>query len=270
MTVPDEPSRDSRSGASTSMTPKAMPARAISHMPITTWRSRSAGSAARRRCGASGRGAGTVNAIDYQEARRRPRRRRTRAPGPRRSPPRRRPARTARRPPPPRARYRAVPRAALAARPSRARTAPRSRCRRRRCPGRTAPCRAPGAAVTAEGQRRHAHQAQADQRHRPVTEPGDERSAGQRPDQRPCRVGADQDARARLGQPRRRGVVRQQRREGGEEDGVHPDDRADERYQPPQRRLQPGPAPLAVQERSAQPVSPCRARLVSTRARCSR
>ena len=45
------------------MTPKAMPARAISHMPITTWRSRSAGSAARRRCGASGRGAGTVNAI---------------------------------------------------------------------------------------------------------------------------------------------------------------------------------------------------------------
>ena len=58
-----QPSRESRSGARTSITPKAMPARAISHMPITTWRSRSAGSAARRRCGASGRGAGTVNAI---------------------------------------------------------------------------------------------------------------------------------------------------------------------------------------------------------------
>jgi hypothetical protein len=63
MTVPVTPSRESRSGARTSMTPKAMPARAISHMPITTWRSRSAGSAARRRCGASGGGAGTVNAI---------------------------------------------------------------------------------------------------------------------------------------------------------------------------------------------------------------
>ena len=63
MTVPDEPSRESRSGARTSMTPKAMPARAISHMPVTTWRSRSAGSAALSGCGASGRGAGTVNAI---------------------------------------------------------------------------------------------------------------------------------------------------------------------------------------------------------------
>ena len=61
MTVPDEPSCDSRSGVRTSMTPKAMPARAISHMPITTWRSRSAGNAARKRCGASGLGAGTVN-----------------------------------------------------------------------------------------------------------------------------------------------------------------------------------------------------------------
>jgi hypothetical protein len=37
ITVPDAPSRDSRSGASTSSTPKAMPASAISHMPMATW-----------------------------------------------------------------------------------------------------------------------------------------------------------------------------------------------------------------------------------------
>jgi hypothetical protein len=36
MTVPDAPSPASRSGASTSRTPKAMPASAISHMPMAS------------------------------------------------------------------------------------------------------------------------------------------------------------------------------------------------------------------------------------------
>jgi len=46
ITVPDTPSRDSRSGASTSTMPKAIPASAISQLPMTTCRPRSAGSAA--------------------------------------------------------------------------------------------------------------------------------------------------------------------------------------------------------------------------------
>jgi hypothetical protein len=37
ITVPDAPSRESRSGARTSITPKAMPASAINHMPMATW-----------------------------------------------------------------------------------------------------------------------------------------------------------------------------------------------------------------------------------------
>ena len=37
ITVPDAPSRDSRSGVRTSSTPKAIPASAISHMPMATW-----------------------------------------------------------------------------------------------------------------------------------------------------------------------------------------------------------------------------------------
>jgi len=37
ITVPDAPSRESRSGARTSIKPKAMPASAISHMPMATW-----------------------------------------------------------------------------------------------------------------------------------------------------------------------------------------------------------------------------------------
>jgi hypothetical protein len=68
ITVPDPPSRDSRSGARTSITPKAMPASAISHMPMTTCWSRSAGSAARSGCGASGRGDGITNATPIRAA----------------------------------------------------------------------------------------------------------------------------------------------------------------------------------------------------------
>src|SRR6202035_5004028 len=62
ITVPDTPSLDSRSGASTSSMPKAIPASAMSQQPMTTSGSRSAGSAARSGCGAWGRGEGTVNA----------------------------------------------------------------------------------------------------------------------------------------------------------------------------------------------------------------
>src|SRR5580692_4063909 len=62
ITVPDTPSLDSRSGASTSSMPKAIPASAMSQQPMKTSRSRSAGSAARSGCGAWGRGEGTVNA----------------------------------------------------------------------------------------------------------------------------------------------------------------------------------------------------------------
>jgi hypothetical protein len=62
ITVPLAPSRLRRSGASTLTTPKAMPASAISHIPVTSRLSRSAGPAARRPCGSGGRGAGTANA----------------------------------------------------------------------------------------------------------------------------------------------------------------------------------------------------------------
>ena len=62
ITVPDTPSLDNRSGASTSIVPKAIPASAISQLPIMTCLSRRAGSAARSGCGACGRGDGTVNA----------------------------------------------------------------------------------------------------------------------------------------------------------------------------------------------------------------
>jgi hypothetical protein len=68
MSVPDAPSRASRSGASTSSTPKAMPASAISHMPMASWRSRNAGSAARSDCGASGRGDGIAYAAAIRAA----------------------------------------------------------------------------------------------------------------------------------------------------------------------------------------------------------
>ena len=153
-------------------------------------------------------------------------------------------------------------------------------------------------------------------RHGPVAEPGDERAARQRPDERARRVGRDQDPRAGLGQPGRRRVMRKQRGERREEDGVHPDDRAGQRQQPDHRRLQfdsfpphrspvpvqpretpekrPASLPLAgaldlpavarhgkwtaphtrvcgaISGRRVQPALPSRARLVRTRARCSR
>jgi len=68
ITRPDAPRRDSRSGASTSIMPNAIPASAISQLPSTTSPSRRAGSAARSGCGASGRGEGTVNATAMSSA----------------------------------------------------------------------------------------------------------------------------------------------------------------------------------------------------------
>jgi hypothetical protein len=50
------------------MTPKARPASAISHMPMATFWSRNAGSAARSDCGASGRGDGITNATPIRTA----------------------------------------------------------------------------------------------------------------------------------------------------------------------------------------------------------
>ncbi len=61
ITVPLAPRRLSRSGASTSTAPKAMPASAMSHMPMATRRSRSAGHAARSPCGSAGPGDGTAH-----------------------------------------------------------------------------------------------------------------------------------------------------------------------------------------------------------------
>ena len=52
----------SRSGASTSTTPKARPASMVSHRPARAWRSASAGSAARSPCGSGACGGGTTNA----------------------------------------------------------------------------------------------------------------------------------------------------------------------------------------------------------------
>lgn len=48
--APEAPSRANRSGASTSITPNAIPGSIISHMPDRTCRSRSAGSNCRRPC----------------------------------------------------------------------------------------------------------------------------------------------------------------------------------------------------------------------------
>ncbi len=53
---------DSRSGASTSTTPKASPASMVSQRPILTRPSRNAGRTSRRLCGSGGCGGGTRNA----------------------------------------------------------------------------------------------------------------------------------------------------------------------------------------------------------------
>ncbi len=62
------PSRLSRSGASTSSTPNAIPATVVSHMPSLTGASRSAGQAARSPCGAAPAGAGTTKAVTMSMA----------------------------------------------------------------------------------------------------------------------------------------------------------------------------------------------------------
>jgi len=58
----------SRSGARTSTTPKAMPASMVSHMPVPTCRSCTAGHAARRPCGAEPSGLGTMKATAIRAA----------------------------------------------------------------------------------------------------------------------------------------------------------------------------------------------------------
>jgi hypothetical protein len=95
----------------------------------------------------------------------------------------------------------------------------------------------------AEDQRRRAHQGQAKQRDRAVTEPADGHPAGQRADESSRRVSGDQDASTRLGQALRSRVVGQQRGERGEEDRVDEDERAHEGEQAEHRGIQPQPAP---------------------------
>ena len=68
MTVAVAPSWLSRSGASTSTTPKASPASRVSHRPTLTLRSRSAGQAARSPCGSARCGRGTKNATTIRAA----------------------------------------------------------------------------------------------------------------------------------------------------------------------------------------------------------
>jgi hypothetical protein len=62
MTRAVTPSRDIRSGASTSSTPNARPASIVSHSPKPIRRSRAARNASRSPCGTAARGAGTPNA----------------------------------------------------------------------------------------------------------------------------------------------------------------------------------------------------------------
>ena len=69
ITVLLAPSRDSRSGASTSTTPKAMPASAISHMPLASRGSRSARRTSRGAGDpADSTGGGTANAAAISAA----------------------------------------------------------------------------------------------------------------------------------------------------------------------------------------------------------
>ena len=122
--------------------PKAIPARAISQLPIMTCRSRRAGSAARSGCGTCG--ARRRNGErDHDEEHVGDRGGRERGPSAHDvGRPPRPPGRTARRPPPRRSRCRAARRAVPRERPWPARTVRPSRCRRRRAPARSAPRRA--------------------------------------------------------------------------------------------------------------------------------
>ena len=81
--------------------------------------------------------------------------------------------------------------------------------------------------VETEDEGGHAHDGQTDHDGAPYAEAGDENAAGQSADKRPHRIGGDQEAGTRLGQAQVVDVVREQRRERGEEDGVDQDGGAD-------------------------------------------
>ena len=85
----------------------------------------------------------------------------------------------------------------------------------------------------AERQRGHTHQHQAKEHDDSVAEARDQHAAGQRADQGAGRIGRYQDAGARLREPRRTRIVRQQWRQRCEEDRVDQDKRADEDQQHP-------------------------------------